>query len=125
MNHREEPINNRARKKISKEIRSAKKEGSVTTQPSIRNLRGQNLAKRPRKTVKREESELAGMKKMILSKKSIRPTKLSKRTTPGLTPSTSTPHNTHIESGRWIKTVEKQTLSKAQRLRGKLRKHTK
>jgi hypothetical protein len=123
MNHREEPINNRVRKKISKEIRSAERE-TTATQPPIRHLRGQNPAQRPSKVVKREQAELTRLKKIIQAKKSKKPAKHSKRTTPGSVPPSSPPRNPHIESGRWMQTVEKQTLSRAQRLRGKLRKQT-
>lgn len=128
MNHREEPLSLRNRKKMIKEVRSSAKQSKASTenQPPIRNLRGQNPAKRPAKVVKREIAELGTLKKIMKRKKAAKSHKVSKRTTPGGPSQEGTgPSYPHKEGSRWIKTVEKQTLNKAKRLVSKLNKRVK
>lgn len=127
MNHREEPISVRLRKKIKKETRSGQNmsKTAVAEQPTIRNLRGQNPAKPPRKVLNRAKGDLLEMKTTVHKKKveMAHPMHQSKRTSPGkIPPKTSTPRSPHIEGERWMKTVEKQTLYRASRLRARLNK---
>ncbi len=129
MNHREEPISSRLRKKIKKETRAGQNmsKTAVAEQPTIRNLRGQNPAKPPRKVVKRVQGDLLEMERTAHKEKVdlAHPMHHSKRTSPGKLPKVSTPRHPHMEGERWINTVEKQTLLKAQRLKAKLNKRKK
>ncbi len=119
MNRREEPLPIRTRKKMTKEIRKAEKDLAA---PSIRNLRGQNLAQRKRKVVKREQGMLAALKKNLKIQDKKKSTKHSKRSAPGPIASDSSPRHPHIEGERWIKTVQRQNLSRAKKLSAKLRR---
>ncbi len=123
MNNREEPLNNRIRKKITKEVRSGQNlnRAAVASQPTTRNLRGQNSAQRPRKAVKHEQSVLEKLKSLVSRKKA--PAKNSKRATPGGVHD-SAPAYPHKEGARWMKTVEKQTLDRAKTLRARMGKQT-
>ena len=121
MNRREEPLNNRVRKKNNKLVRA-----SIETKGDIarpRSTRGQNLAQQPRKTAVQTASRL---KKTLASLKIKRKKNLSsrsKRTSPGFVEGPiSAPAMPHREGARWIQTVEKQTLTRTKRLNKRLGK---
>jgi hypothetical protein len=121
MNRREEPMSNRARKKNTKLVRAAIETEESTPRP--RNTRGQSPAKKSRKTAVQTASRL---KKTLTSLKIKRKKILSahsKRTSPGsVEGGTSSPAMPHREGGRWIQTIEKQTLMRTKRLNKKLGK---
>gem|GEM_PF-1082902 len=121
MNHREEPLNIRAKKKIKKIVRSSVE--TKSSPPAPRNLRGQNLAKRPRKDTVQEASRAKALKKIIETKRNKAASASSKRTAPGSIEGTPTaPASPHREGKRWIQTTEKQTLLKTHTLRNKMGK---
>ncbi len=125
MNHAKKNLTNRLRKKVVKVIRKDQKETADSQEnlPQIRNLRGQNLAKRPSKVVKQEQSRVAAVKKSILIKKVKKLVKHAKRTTPGeVEGKVSSPKSSRQEGTRWLKVTEKQTLQRASRLRRRLTK---
>lgn len=101
----------RLRKKMNKEIRTA----IPSSEPKIssENTQAEQLLSRyPEKIKKKEISILHSFEKNIATKKAKKNAKHSKRTTPGLVPSTSSPKIVHAEGKRWIQTLEKQTLAK-------------
>src|SRR5579885_667628 len=106
MNHREEPISARLRKKIKKETRLGQymNKTAVAEQPTLRNLRGQNTAKPPHKVTSRAKGTLLEMQKAAHKKlvERAHPMSKSKRTSPGKLPKTSTPRSPHMEGERWI-----------------------
>ncbi len=115
MNHREEPLNIRAKKKMKKTIRSAM--AMESDSPSPRNLRGQNPAKRPGKNIAQEASRLKALKKAMEIKKKKAKSPHQKRTGPGSLEGTpSAPAYPHKEGKRWMQNTEKQTLSRAKTL---------
>jgi len=125
MNHREEPLTSRNKKKAIKEARTAQymNKALVDAQPTIRNLRGQNPAKPPLKNSKKIRGNVLEIKKSFERKKlaNAQPMKPSKRTNPGkIPPHTSTPKSTRREGARWISAVEKQTLIRTRTLNRKL-----
>jgi hypothetical protein len=122
MNRREEPISARARKKIKKQIRILVDTKEPVSAP--RNLHGQTPAKRPRKVIVQEISQKkALLKKMEIAKKKRHSLHRSKRVSPGsVEERPSPPSEIHKEGKRWIQTIEKQNINKAERLFRKLSK---
>ncbi len=121
MNRREEPLPIRARKKNSKLVKN-----SIETKesaPRPRNTRGQNPASGSNKELTRTKSRVAATKKSMQIKQKKKHAAHSKRTRPGDVEGTpSAPAYAHREAGRWIQSVEKQTLSRSKRLTKKLSK---
>src|SRR3990172_5332526 len=113
MNRTKQPMNNKLNKKNQKEIHVAQSEyatkeaSAYSDQLTAREM----LKKYPKKTSKKEKASLASLEKEISAKKAKKLKKHSKRTTPGTVQATSTPTNAHIEGGRWIKSLEKQTFT--------------
>jgi hypothetical protein len=123
MNHREEPMSARSRKKVTKAVREGQKV-AAGDQPAIRNTRGQNPAKASKKETKRLVGELRKMRETVKRKKLAKahPGKLSKRTTPGQVDNESPPQYPHMEGSRWAKTTTKQSLLKSKLLSKRLSK---
>jgi|SRR3990172_7833835 len=113
MNRSKQPMNNKLNKKNQKEIRTAQSEyatkeaSAYSDQLTAREM----LKKYPKKTSKKEKASLASLEKEISAKKAKKLKKHSKRTTPGTVPATSSPRNVHMEGGRWIKSLEKQSFT--------------
>jgi len=111
----------RLRKKMNKELRSAKpqSEREITSdhiKPAAL------LSRLPLKLRKKEESLLTSFEKKISLQKKKRSAPHSKRTTPGTVDATSPPHIIHVEGGRWMQTLQKQTLNQNKNLTRKMSK---
>jgi hypothetical protein len=110
MNKSKRPIANNLRKKMNKAIRNSRIGGAS---PEVRKYGDELTAKellqqRPRKAAKREKELLTALQKKVGSKKAKAHKGISKRTTPGMVPSDSTPADAHREGKRWIKTLTQQ-----------------
>jgi hypothetical protein len=113
MNRSKRAMNNKLRKKMSKEIRLA--QASYPT-PESRSYSDElttkeMLKKYPKKVAKKHAEAINASKKRIGLKKKAPRKGLSKRTTPGTVPSDSSPAYPHREGKRWIKNLNKQTLN--------------
>lgn len=121
MNRREEPLTNRARKKNSKLVRSSTETKESASRP--RNTRGQNPAKEPHKTSVRTQSRVKKTLQSLKVKRKKNLSHRSKRASPGLVDGPiSSPAFPNKEGGRWMQTVEKQTLTRTKRLTKRLSK---
>ena len=112
MNKNKKPMNSKLRKKMEKEIRVSRtgKISAEVDQYGDKRTEKEWKAAHPRSPAKMRD-QMRQIKKTLAIKKKQRKKILSKRTTPGTVPSDSTPAITHVEGGRWIKTLTKQNLA--------------
>lgn len=116
MNKPKHQMTNRAKKKMSKEIRSS----AIQPEPLLtnNNIKPDKLLSRyPKKIQKQEKASLKSFEKNIAIIKKKKKARHSKRTTPGTVDQVSPPQIIHIEGKRWIKTLEKQVQAKKKIMR--------
>lgn len=116
MNRAKRSMPNKLRKKMKKEIRLAQASSSVpeSLEYSDKLTAKEMFKKYPKKAVKKQKQGelLQAVGKKVSVKKASFQKISSKRTTPGMVPSTdSAPAIVHKEGQRWIKTLIKQNVS--------------
>ncbi len=118
MNRSKRFFNKSLSKAIKKEVRKGNRAAPTLEEPLRSDLLSpkQMLKKYPAKIAKKDAGLILSTLKGMQVKKAKRAAKQSKRTTPGTVPSDSTPYIVHVEGGRWMKTVQKQTTDKSKKL---------
>jgi hypothetical protein len=106
-----------AKKKMQKEIRTGN-HGKLSAEMSA--YQDELTKKEMSKKFPKKESSKKAL--AIPPKKKPHSKKVSKRTTPGSVPDTSTPAHVHPEGSRWAKTIVKQNLNKQKTLSRRLSK---
>ncbi len=113
MNRTKRPVTSRLAKKMKKEVRNA------STRVEDRAYADQLTSK---EMLKKFPKKTAAKKKAPAATKTAGKKGVSKRTTPGSVPSTSTPAYAKKEGGRWAKTLTKQSQIQRKSLQKKLSK---
>jgi hypothetical protein len=121
MNKSKLPMPARLRKKMNKEIRSAMPEFEGNTSSNTINKKAL-LSRLPPKLRKKETAILNSFEKNFEIRKKKIHAKHSKRTNPRQIAEVSPPKIIHIEGGRWIRTLKKQTANQNKILNRKMTK---
>jgi hypothetical protein len=125
MNRSKRFLNNSLEKAMKKEVRKGQRAAPTVLEEPLRSDQlstRQMLKKYPKKIAKEDAALVLSTLKGMQAKKAKKATKTSKRTTPGMVPANSTPHIIHVEGGRWMKTVQKQTTDQTKKLTRRLAK---
>jgi hypothetical protein len=126
MNRAKKPLNNAIAKAIRKEVREGQRmeqtNQQLMEQTEVRTQENM-LAKYPKKLAAKNKNAnaLDAAQKQLKLKARKRKAKISKRTTPGKVDTHNlAPESTNKEGGRWLQTIQKQTLLQAKSLVKKL-----
>lgn len=111
MNKSKKSMPAQLRKKMNKALRAS----ALQPEPAFKSDRitAKDLLSRvPPKERQRKEAVIKALEKTLASKHKKMSHKHSKRTNSGAVDQKSSPHIVHVEGKRWIKTLEKQNVSK-------------